>query len=122
MMTISANLLRLTGLLVLGGMLLTLPLHAAGSSGGHARKVNGEVLAVNTYDTPNTIVLRTLTAKNKELIVGATVDSGADIKRGTQTVSLGDIQVGDKVMLTYVKTPDGLVARSIKAREGGIAP
>lgn len=122
MLTISTNLFRLAGLLVLGGMLLALPLHAAGSSGGHARKVNGEVLAVNTYDTPNTIVLRTVTARNRELIVGAAVDSDADIKRGTQPVSLGDIQVGEKVMLTYVKTPEGLVARSIKAREGGNAP
>lgn len=112
----STNLLRFSSLLVLGGILLALPLQAVASSGGHARKVNGEVLAVNTYDTPNTIVLRTLTAKNRELIVGATVDSDADIKRGTQPVSLGDIQVGEKVMLTYVKTPDGLVARSIKAR------
>lgn len=116
MLTISTNLLRLISLVVVGGMLLTLPLQAVASSGGHARKVNGEVLAVNTYDTPNTIVLRTMTGNNRELVVGATVDSGADIKRGREAVGLGDIRVGEKVVLTYVKTPDGLVARSIKVR------
>ena len=115
MLTNSANLLRLTGLLVIGGMLL-LPQEGVASSGGDARKVNGEVVAVNTSDIPNTIVLRTLTARNRELIVGATVEADADIKRGTQPVSLGDIQIGEKVMLTYDKTPDGLVALSIKAR------
>lgn len=115
MLTIRTNLARITTLVVLAGMLLMLPLQVVASS-GHARKVNGEVLAVNTYDTPNTIVLRTTTGQNRELIVGATVDSGADIKRGTQPVSLSDIQVGEVVMLTYVKTPDGLVARSIKVR------
>lgn len=116
MLTIPTNLLRLTSLVVMSGVLLVLPLQAAASSGKHVRKVNGEVVAVNTYDTPYTIVLRTVTAKNRELIVGATVDSGADIKRGTQAVGLSDIQVGEKVMLTYVKTPDGLVARTIKVR------
>ncbi len=116
MFAIPTNLLRLISLVVLGGLFLMLPLQAVASSGSHARKVNGEVLAVNTYDSPNTIVLRTMTGQNRELIVGATVDLGADIKRGTQPISLGDIQVGEKVILTYVKTLDGLVARSIKVR------
>ena len=113
---------RLTSLVVLGGLLLLLPLQEIAVSGGHARKVSGEVLAVNTYDTPNTIVLRSMTGARRELIVGATVDSAADIKRGTHSVRLSDIQVGERVRLTYVKTPDGLVARSINVREGGNAP
>lgn len=116
MLTIQTNLFRFTNLAVLGGLLLMLPLQGVASSGGHARKVNGEVVAVNTFETPNTIVLRTMTGQNRELIIGATVDSAATIKRGTQPVSLSDIQVGEVVMLTYVKTPDGLVARSIKVR------
>ena len=106
----------LVKLILTVGCVLVLAGEALASSGGQARKVDGEVLAVNTYDTPNTIVLRAYTSTKQELIVGATVDPDVDIHRGSKVVSLGDIRVGDQVKLTYVKTLDGLVARSIKAR------
>lgn len=116
MYTISTTLMRLASLALVSGLVLALPVQAAASSGDGARKVNGEVVAVNTFDTPNTIVLRTMTGKNRELIVGATVDPTVDITRGAQPVGLSDIQIGEKVMLSYIKTADGLVARTIKAR------
>lgn len=78
--------------------------------------VRGEVVAVNVRDFPQVIVVKTMTAKKQELIVGATVESGANITRGKERVSLNSIKVGDSVDLTYVKSMDGLVARSINVR------
>lgn len=103
-------------LIALVGCLLLLIAQAAASSGSEARKVNGEVLAVNTYDSPNTIVLRTYTGTQEELIVGATVEADVNIQRGNQVVNLDEIRVGEQVKLTYVKTLEGLVARAIHAR------
>ena len=80
------------------------------------RKVRGEVVAVNTQDTPSIIVVKAMTAKKQEMIVGATVDKGVQITRGSQRVSLGDIKTGEVVELQYVKHQDGLAARSIHVR------
>ena len=80
------------------------------------RSVRGEVVAVNVTDTPNVIVVKTMTGKNQELIVGATVGSRTEILRGRQHVSLQDIKVGESVNLNYVKGPGGLEARSIRVR------
>ena len=80
------------------------------------RKVRGEVVAINVKDSPSVIVVKTMTAKNQELIVGATVDPSVEITRGKQRVSLQDIKVGEAVDLTYLKNPNGLTARSIRAR------
>lgn len=79
-------------------------------------KVRGEVVAVNVNDTPNVIVLRSTTGKNQELIVGATVDPDVRITRGTTRVRLSNLKVGESVDLVYVKTLEGLVARSIHVR------
>ncbi len=80
------------------------------------RRVTGQVVAVNTKDSPNVIVLSATTAKNEELIVGATVGSEVPITRGKQAIRLGDIQVGESVTLKYVKTLEGLEARSVHVR------
>lgn len=79
-------------------------------------KVRGEVVAINVNDMPNVIVLRSTTVKNQELIVGATVDPDVRITRGTTRVSLSNIKVGESVDLVYIKTLEGLVARSIHVR------
>lgn len=80
------------------------------------RSVRGEVVAVNVKDSPQVIVVKAMTPDKKELIVGATVDSGAEITRGSQRITLEDIKVGESAQLTYTKNPDGLVARSIRVR------
>ena len=80
------------------------------------RTVRGEVVAVNVQDSPPVIVLKTMTANNEELIVGATVDSGTVITRGKERVTLGAIKVGEEAAMTYLKNPNGLLARSIHVR------
>lgn len=102
----------MTVVLAVGGMVGQI---AGAASGSSARTVQGEVVAVNVSDSPPVIVVKAMTGK-KEMIVGATVESGAEIMRGKQRVSLDSLKVGEKVALTYVKTNDGLVARSIQAR------
>lgn len=87
-----------------------------GATKSRFAEVQGEVMVVNVQDTPNVIVLRGVTSKNVELIVGATVDSEVDITRGDQRVSLSELQVGELVDMVYVKTLEGLIARSINVR------
>lgn len=86
------------------------------TSEGVVRTVRGEVVAVNVTDFPQVIVVKTMTAKQQEMIVGATVESGATITRGKERVTLNSIMVGEPVELTYVKSQEGLVARSIHVR------
>ena len=80
------------------------------------RTVRGEVVAVNVQESPPVIVLKTMTANHEELIVGATVDSGTVITRGKERVALGAIKVGEQAAMTYLKNPNGLLARSIQVR------
>lgn len=106
---------------LIGGMILAFAASGAlgrvadAASEGAVRTVQGEVVAVNVTDSPQVIVVKAM-AGRKEMIVGATVESGAEITRGKQRVSLDSLKVGDKVSITYVKNQDGLVARSIHAR------
>jgi hypothetical protein len=93
---------------------LTAPL--AGAAEQTMRTVQGEVVAVNVQDSPNVIVVKTVTAKKQEMIVGAVVESGAVITRGKEKVGLDNLQVGETVSLTYSKSQDGLVARSIQVK------
>ena len=92
------------------GTLMSVPTAAS------ERTVRGEVVAVNVKDSPPVIVLKTMTANNEELIVGATVDSGTVITRGKERVTLGAIKVGEQAAMIYLKNPDGLLARSIHVR------
>ncbi|MBI4400637.1 MAG: hypothetical protein HY581_03265 [Nitrospirae bacterium] len=103
-------------MMVLLGCAWTVLLFSDIVSGQTVRTVRGEVVAINVNDSPNVIVVKTMTAKKQELIVGATVESGAEITRGPNRVSLNDIKVGETVDLTYIKNEDGLVARSVHAR------
>ncbi len=105
---LTASLISVLGVLLLAG--------EGTASKGHPLKVRGEVVAVNVEDTPNVIVLRSVTPRNEESIVGAAVNPGVRITRGSRRVTLSEIQVGESVDLVYVKTLEGLVARSIHAR------
>jgi hypothetical protein len=77
------------------------------------RTVKGEVVAVNVADNPPVIVVKTITAKKQESIVGAVVESGTVITRGAKKVTLDNLKVGETASVTYVKNDDGLVARAI---------
>ena len=89
---------------------------ASVSTAASERTARGEVVAVNVKDSPPVIVLKTMTANNEELIVGATVDSGTVITRGNERVTLGAIKVGEEAAMSYLKNPNGLLARSIHVR------
>ncbi len=78
--------------------------------------IQGEVVAVSVNETPQILVLKTMTPNKKEMIVGATVESGAPVMRGKNRATLGDIKVGETVQLKYVKGAEGLVAKSVHAR------
>lgn len=106
----------LFGAMALFGLAAVLAPCVVSASSETVRTVRGEVVAVNTQDTPQVIVVKAMTAKKQEMIVGATVDQGVKITRGSQRVSLGDIKAGEVVELQYVKHQDGLAARSIHVR------
>ncbi|WP_447975438.1 hypothetical protein [Nitrospira sp. Kam-Ns4a] len=80
------------------------------------RTVQGEIVAVNLEAAPPVLVAKTQTAKKQELIVGVVVQPDAVITRGKQRVALGDIKVGERVDLTYVRDANGLVAKAIHVR------
>lgn len=80
------------------------------------RTVHGVVVATNLTDTPPTIVVRVLMPNREELIVGADVPSETGLTRGTRSVRLSDIKIGEMATLTYTKNQDGLVARTIHVR------
>ncbi len=80
---------------------------------GTARTVRGDVIAINLNAQPHTIVVRVMRPNRQELIVGARVPSDTRIRLGERSATLADIRVGAVVHLTYLKNPDGLVARSI---------
>lgn len=80
------------------------------------RTVRGIVTATNVTVDPHTIVVTVLLPNKEELIVGARVPSDTKITHGKQIVKLGDIKAGETVDITYLKAPDGLIARSIHVR------
>jgi len=47
------------------------------------------------------------------LIVGARVPTDTKIMRGKRAIKMVDLKVGEAAALTYLKSPDGLIARSI---------
>jgi hypothetical protein len=80
------------------------------------RTVRGTVTATNLTVNPQTIVIQVIQPNKEELTVGARVPIDARITRGTKTVRLGEIKVGEKAEVTYLKSPNGLVAQSIHVR------
>ena len=80
------------------------------------RTVRGTVMAVNTSVDPQTIVVKVILPKKEELIVGARIPTDTKITRGTQATRLADLKVGEAAEMTYLKSPDGLIAQSIHVR------
>jgi len=80
------------------------------------RTVRGTVMATNTTVDPQTIVVKVVLPNKEELIVGARVPTDTKITRGTRATRLTDLKVGEAAELTYLKAPDGLIARSIHVR------
>lgn len=104
-------------LIAVVGILWSSGVWAAAGPKSQARAVRGEVVAVNLTDSPQVIVITAKVGKKQEeMVVGATVESGAEILRGKDRITLGDIKVGQTVELTYVKDEKGLTARSIRVK------
>jgi hypothetical protein len=80
------------------------------------RTVRGTVVATDVTVDPQTIVVQVLLPHNEALVVGARVPTDARIMRGKQAAQLGDVKVGEKADITYLKTADGLIARSVHVR------
>jgi hypothetical protein len=80
------------------------------------RTVRGTVMAANTAADPQTIVVKVILPNKDELIVGARVPTDTKITRGSRAARLADIKVGEPADITYLKTSDGLIARSIHLR------
>jgi len=80
------------------------------------RTVQGTVVATDVTVDPPTIVVQVLLPHNEALVVGARVPTDARIVRGKQAARLADVKVGEKADITYVKTADGLIARSVHLR------
>ncbi len=80
------------------------------------RTVHGTVVATNIDVDPPIIVVEVVTPHEEVLVVGARVATDTKIMKGTQAALLADIQVGEKATITYLKIPDGLIARSIHVR------
>lgn len=80
------------------------------------RTVRGAVVATNIDVDPQTIVVKVLLPKKEVLIVGARVPPDTRITRGKQAVRLADVKTGETAEISYLKTSDGLIARSIHVR------
>jgi len=75
------------------------------------RQVRGIVEAVNLLDTPPVIVVRS--RSKDEVVVGAVIKQGIPIVHGNKRVGMKQIRIGDHVTLTYIKSREGLMARSV---------
>ena len=98
------------------GLTALTPLITTATSETIQRTVRGTVMATNTAVDPQTIVVKVLLPNKEELIVGARVPTDTKITRGTRAARLADLTVGEAAELTYLKSTDGLIARSIHVR------
>lgn len=80
------------------------------------RTLRGTVMATNTAVDPQTVVVKVTLPNQEELIVGARVPTDTKITRGTRATKLADLKVGETAEITYLKSPDGLIARAIQLR------
>jgi len=80
------------------------------------RTVRGIVVATNVDADPQTIVIRVPLPNKEELIVGARVSQDTRITRGKRAARLAELKVGEAAEITYLKAPDGLIARSVHVR------
>ena len=98
------------------GLMMLMPPLATAATETIQRTVRGTVMAANPAVDPQTIVVKVILPNKEELIVGARVPTDAKITRGTRTTGLADLKVGEAAEVTYLKSPDGLIARSIHVR------
>ena len=98
------------------GLMTLMPSLATAATETIQRTVRGVVTATNTALDPQTIVVKVILPNKEELIVGARVPTDAKITRGTRATGLADLKVGEAAEVTYLKSPDGLIARSIHVR------
>ena len=80
------------------------------------RTVRGTVIAANPSVEPQTIVVKVILPNKEELIVGARVPTDTKITRGTRPTRLAELTMGEAAEITYLKSPDGLIAQSIHVR------
>lgn len=80
------------------------------------RTVRGTVMAANPAVDPQTIVVKVILPDKEELVVGARVPTDTKITRGTRVTRLAELKVGEAAEMTYLKSPDGLIAQSIHVR------
>jgi hypothetical protein len=98
------------------GLVTLTTLLAAAPAETIQRTVRGTVMAANPAVDPQTIVVKVILPNKEELIVGARVPTDTKITRGTRATRLADLKVGEAAEVTYRKSPDGLIARSIHVR------
>ncbi|MDP1948969.1 MAG: hypothetical protein Q8L77_15865 [Nitrospirota bacterium] len=101
------------GLVVAMGLVTLTPHFSTASTETIQRMVRGTVMATNTTADPQTIVVKVMLPNKEELIVGARVPADTRITRGTRATGLANLKVGEAAEMTYLKSPDGLIARSI---------
>ena len=77
------------------------------------RTVRGIVMATNTAVDPKTVVVKVMLPNKEALIVGANVPADTKITRGKKAARLADLTVGEAAKITYLKSPNGLIAQSI---------
>jgi hypothetical protein len=105
------RLLLIIGVLLFGQVTgLSLPSVEASDK---AAKLRGEVMALNTKEVPQILVMRVMTKAGAEMVVGALVDDKTRIEKKGESVTLDQLVEGDRVTLTYKITKEGALARTI---------
>jgi len=101
-------------LLTLSISLAAMPVSARASEKLVKRVVSGKVVATDTQDKPNTIVVKAK-AGRQSLIVGADVTDKTVIRKGGRAITLGDIRPGESVDMAYTRNSD-VAATSITVK------
>ena len=105
------RLLLIIGVLLFGQVTeLSLSNAEAGDKGA---KLQGEIMALNTKEVPQIMVMRVMTKTGTEMVVGALVDDKTKIERAGKSVTLDQLREGERVTLTYKRTKEGALAKTI---------
>jgi len=83
---------------------------------GRTYRVQGIVIAVTLNQTPLLVVVDTPITPKNHMTVGAAVTGQTKLTRAGKRMPIQALKVGDSVWLTYVKSPTGLIAKSIDAK------
>ena len=110
----SNRLVLVLGLLLVGQFVAYFP--SIGEATDKIVTLKGDVLAVNAKDSPQILMMQVLVMGGKEMIVGALVQDDTKISRKGKSVTLGQVTEGDTIVLTYERTKEGALARTITVR------